>query len=152
MKLIDQNCIVVVEEWLAGFNQALTDKSDAQLNTNLKALFHIDSYWRDALALSWSLQTLTCNEEISRALRAVSSDIRMTDLQIDPDATSPQIVKRAGMDGIEAFIQFQTAVAHCHGIVRLTPDVSQHGIWRAWTLLTAIDELIGFEEMLGLIM
>ena len=146
MKLNDQNCIAAVDAWLARFNQAITGKSDEPADTNLTALFHIDSYWRDALALSWSLQTVAGSESICRALRAVVTDIGIAGLQLDPTATSPRIVTRAGIDAIEAFIQFQTGAARCRGIVRLTSDASQPGIWRAWTFFTAIDELMGFEE------
>ena len=146
MKLNDQDCTAVVDAWLASFNQAITGKSDGPVDTNLTALFHSDSYWRDALALTWSLQTVAGNESICRTLRDVATDTGMTTLQLDPAATSPRIVTRAGADAIEAFIQFQTGAARCRGIVRLTPDESQPGMWRAWTFFTAIDELIGFEE------
>ncbi len=146
MKLNDQDRIATVDAWLAGFNQAITGESDEQVDANLTALFHSDSYWRDALALTWSLQTMAGNESICHTLRAVVTDIGKTGLQFDPAATPPRMVIRAGIDAIEAFIQFQTGAARCRGIVRLTPDASQPDIWRAWTLFTAIDELIGFEE------
>jgi len=146
MKLNEQSCIVAVGAWLAGFNQAITGKSDEQVDINLAALFHSDSYWRDALALTWSLQTMAGNELICRTLRAAVTDTGMTNLQIDPAGASPRIVTRAEIDTIEAFIQFQTGSARCRGIVRLTLDASQPDIWRAWTFFTAIDELIGFEE------
>ena len=45
---------VAVENWLAQFEDALAEPDDGAL----KALFHPDSYWRDVLALSWTLQTV----------------------------------------------------------------------------------------------
>ena len=48
------NISVVAENWLAQFETALTEGDDAAL----KDLFHPDSYWRDAVALSWTLQTI----------------------------------------------------------------------------------------------
>ena len=53
---------------------------------------------------------------------------------------------RAGSDAIEAFFTFTTDAAHCRGILRLNADDSQPDHYRAWTLFTAIDALIGFEE------
>ena len=35
-----------------------------------KTLFHPDSYWRDALALSWTLQTINGRDAILKALTA----------------------------------------------------------------------------------
>jgi cation diffusion facilitator CzcD-associated flavoprotein CzcO len=146
MKMNDQECITVVDSWLARFNDAIADKSNGMVDKKLAELFHSDSYWRDALALSWCLQTVTHNESIRRTLRALTTDIGITDLQLDVDATPPRIVRRAGKDAIEAFFQFQTNVARCRGILRLMPGDNQPGVWRAWTFFTAMEELTGFEE------
>ena len=146
VKMNDQDCIAVVDSWLARFNEAIAGESNEKSDNNLAGLFHIDSYWRDALALSWSLQTVTDNESICRALRALTAGINISDLRLDVAATPPRVVRRAGTDAIEAFIQFQTNVARCRGILRLTSGANQSDTWRAWTFFTAMDELIGFEE------
>ena len=142
----NQDCIAVVDSWLARFNEAIASEPNEKVDNNLLALFHVDSYWRDALALSWCLQTVTHNESICRTLRALTAGIDITNLRLDVAATPPRIVRRAGTDAIEAFIQFQTHVARCRGILRLTPCANQSDTWRAWTFFTAMDELIGFEE------
>ncbi len=142
----DQDCIAVVDAWLARFNEAIVEKSNDKGDNNLAELFHKDSYWRDALALSWGLQTVTHNESICRTLRALTTDIGITNLQLDVAATPPRMVRRAEIDAIEAFIQFQTKVARCRGIVRLTLDANRLDVWRSWTFFTAMEELIGFEE------
>lgn len=142
----DQDCIAVVESWLARFNEAIRRKPSDKVDSTLADLFQVDSYWRDALALSWRLQTVTHNESIRRTLRALTIDIGMTALQIDVAATPPRIVRRAGIDAVEAFFEFQIDVARCRGILRLTPGDNPSDVWRAWTFFTAMDELIGFEE------
>ena len=43
-----------VENWLTEFERALEHPEDGVL----RPLFHPESYWRDALALSWNLQTI----------------------------------------------------------------------------------------------
>jgi hypothetical protein len=149
LKMNDQDCNAVADSWLARFNQAIADKSNEKVVDDLAGLFHRDSYWRDALALSWRLQTVTQNQSICRALRDLTADVATINLQLDVAATPPRVVTRAGTDAIEAFVQFQTSVAHCRGILRLTPDAQQGEIWRAWTFFTAMDELIGFEEQIN---
>jgi cation diffusion facilitator CzcD-associated flavoprotein CzcO len=149
MNMNDQDCIAVVDSWLARFNEAIVGKSTEQGDNTLADLFQTDSYWRDALALTWCLQTVTHNESISLALRSLTTNIGMTNLQLDVAATPPRIVRRAGTDAIEAFIQFQTDVACCRGILRLTPGANPFDRWRAWTFFTAMDELIGFEEKIN---
>jgi cation diffusion facilitator CzcD-associated flavoprotein CzcO len=144
-----QDCSAVVNSWLDRFSGAIVGKSNEQVINDLAELFQEDSYWRDALALSWRLQTVTHNQSICSALRDLTADIAITDLQLDIAATPPRIVSRAGTDAIEAFVQFQTDVAHCRGILRLTPDAQEPDIWRAWTLFTAMDQLIGFEEQIN---
>ena len=43
-----------VESWLAQFERALSKGDDAALHD----LFHAESYWRDILALTWTIQTV----------------------------------------------------------------------------------------------
>jgi cation diffusion facilitator CzcD-associated flavoprotein CzcO len=145
----DQDCSAVVESWLARFNEAIAGRSNETAVDDLLALFHADSYWRDALALSWRLQTVTHDRLICRALRDLTADNPMTGLQLDHAATPPRMVSRAGTDAIEAFFEFQTSLARCRGILRLTPDQDRPDGWRAWTFLTAMDELIGSEEQIN---
>ena len=52
-------------------------------------------------------------------------------------------VTRAGTDAIEAIFTFETAIGPCNGVVRL---VSEGGKPRAWTLMTALDEIRGHED------
>jgi cation diffusion facilitator CzcD-associated flavoprotein CzcO len=131
--------------WLTQFESALTKPDDSLL----KALFHPDSYWRDVLALSWNLQTITGADAILRELRACASNASPSGFAIDPDRAAPRRVNRAGTDSIEAIFKFETAQGRGSGILRLIPDASDGNRLKAWTLLTTLDELKGFEEQLG---
>src|SRR5260370_7674833 len=57
---------------------------------------------------------------------------------------------RAGTNAIEAIFKFETAQGRGSGILRLVPDAGDSNTIKAWTLLTALDELKGFEEQLGI--
>ena len=61
----------------------------------------------------------------------------------------PAMVTRAGTNAIEAMFKFETAIGRGSGIVRLIPDANDDNALKAWTLLTALEELKGFEEQLG---
>ena len=135
---------VAAESWLARFESALAGDNRALL----KALFHPDSYWRDVLALSWKLQTLNGAEAILEELPALARRAGPKNFRIDPDRAAPRRVTRAGTNSIEAIFRFETSTGRGHGIVRLMADAADDGRLKAWTLLTALEELKGFEEQL----
>jgi cation diffusion facilitator CzcD-associated flavoprotein CzcO len=135
---------VAAESWLARFESALAGDDRALL----KALFHPDSYWRDVLALSWKLQTLNGAEAILEELPALARRAGPKNFRIDPDRAAPRRVTRAGTNSIETIFRFETSTGRGHGIVRLIADTADDGRLKAWTLLTALEELKGFEEQL----
>jgi putative flavoprotein involved in K+ transport len=132
----------VVASWLARLERALARSDDALL----ESLFHPDSHWRDLLALTWRIGTVGGAGAIVEGLRAHVGRARPTDFQIDPDRTVPRWVTRAGTEAIEAIFRFETALGRASGVLRLTEG--GQGL-KAWTLLTALDELKGFEERVG---
>jgi putative flavoprotein involved in K+ transport len=133
------------EEWLVQFGSALASPHDPLL----KSLFRPESYWRDVLALTWNLQTINGAEAISRDLRVHAGRVKPRGFSIDPTRAAPGRVSRAGTDTIEAIFKFETEIGRGNGILRLVPDASDNNKLKAWTLLTALDELKGFEEALG---
>jgi cation diffusion facilitator CzcD-associated flavoprotein CzcO len=136
---------VTAESWLAQFESALADPGGGRF----AALFHPDSYWRDALALSWNLQTLNGADAILSELKPRAARAKPCNFRIDPDRAAPRRVTRAGTSSIEAIFKFETAIGRGSGIVRLIPDAGDRDRIKAWTLLTALEELKGFEEQQG---
>jgi len=132
-----------VDGWLAQFEHALTGAGE------LVSLFHPDSFWRDVLALSWTIKTLNGADAILRELPADARSARPIGFAIDPNRAPPRRVTRAGTNAIEAIINFETAVGRCSGIIRLIGDAADNNRLKAWTLLTALDQLKGFEEQVG---
>jgi putative flavoprotein involved in K+ transport len=137
---------VATDNWLAQFEDALAKPDDGQLKT----LFHPDSYWRDVLALSWNLQTINGADAIVTELKSRAGRARPAGFRIDPDRAAPRTVTRAGTKTIEAIFKFETAEGRGSGILRLIPDAGDGNRLKAWTLLTALDELKGFEEQQGI--
>jgi cation diffusion facilitator CzcD-associated flavoprotein CzcO len=136
---------VVAENWLAQFESALGEADDGAL----RDLFHPDSYWRDAVALSWTLQTINGRDAILKTLKAQAANEKPSGFVIAPGRAVPRKVIRAGTDCIEAIFNFETRAGRGDGVLRLIPDADDGNRLKAWTLLTALEELKGFEEQLG---
>ena len=133
-----------VDEWLMQFERALAEPGTAALG----ALFHPNSHWRDLLAFTWTIATIEGRDAIAEALKAQAARAKPSGFRTDPHRTAPRPVTRAGTAAIEAIFQFETAQGRGSGIVRLIPD-GEGGAPKAWTVLTALDELKGHEETVG---
>ena len=117
--------------WLADFNTALAQGDiDAAM-----ALFEADSYWRDLVAFTWNICTQESPEAIRAMLQARLADVQPSNFTVEGNATEA--------DGVtDAWFTFETAVARGRGHLRLRGG-------KAWTLLTTMTELKGFEERKG---
>ncbi|TPQ32420.1 monooxygenase [Bradyrhizobium guangdongense] len=136
---------VSAQTWLDQFEFALGG-SDPEA---LTPLFLADSFWRDVLALSWNLQTIAERDAVIGELRARAPKAAPANFKLADDRAPPRWVRRAGTNTIEAIFNFETATGRGSGILRLVPDASDGDHLKAWTLLTALDELKGFEEQLN---
>ena len=129
-------------QWLAQFETALAAGDAARL----RPLFHADSHWRDVLALTWRIGTVSGQDAVGRALGAGVGRARPTGFAVDPERTPPRRVTRAGVETVEAIFRFATRDGRGAGVMRLT---GEDGALKAWTLLTALEELRGHEERIG---
>ena len=135
------NLAAIVQAWLAQFEQALRDEAA------LKGLFTAGGYWRDVLAFTWDIETVHGRDAIARALSVQAERTAASGFELAPNRTAPRQVTRAGTRAIEAIFRFETAQGRGSGVVRLVTDAGE-GV-KAWTLLTALDELKGHEETIG---
>jgi hypothetical protein len=140
-----ESAATAAENWLAQFERALAEPDDVLL----KALFHAESYWRDVLALTWDIKTVEGSDAILRELKAHLGRARPAGFRTAPNRTAPRQLTRAGTDAIEAIFRFETAAGRGSGVLRLTPDADNGNALKAWTLLTALDDIKGFEEQAG---
>ena len=127
----DINPTAAARHWLANFDAVLrAGDIDGAL-----ALFHADSYWRDLVAFTWNIRTQEGTGAIREMLAARLADTAPSNFALDGEATEA--------DGItEAWFTFETKVARGRGHLRLKDG-------KAWTLLTTMVELKGFEERTG---
>jgi Pyridine nucleotide-disulphide oxidoreductase len=132
-----------IDRWLAAFEQALSGGD----GDSLAKLFHADSHWRDLVALSWHVSTFSGAAPITQALQRFGALQRPNAFKTNRGRTAPRHVVRAGRESIEAIFQFETQHGRASGLVRLIPDARR--VLKAWTLLTALDEIKGFEENVG---
>ena len=125
--------------WLDRFAAALA-ANDVQ---GAAALFIDQGLWRDILAFTWTIETMSGRAAIAQRLVETGSRTRATGFTIPPARTPPRWVTRAGTQCIEALFAFETALGRCNGVLRLVPDGQA---LRAWTLITTMEELKGPEE------
>ena len=121
--------------WLQAFGAALASTQPAQAS----ALFDADSYWRDLVAFTWNIRTQEGPGAIADMLGARAADTAASNFALEGEATEA--------DGIvDAWFTFETRVARGRGHLRLKATPAGD---RAWTLLTTMTELKGFEEKKG---
>jgi len=130
----------IVTDWLSAFEAALTGGDAAAI----AALFQADSHWRDLLAFTWHISPYRGADDIAAAIVAAQVPTRACGFTLAAGRTPPRRVTRLGNKVIEAFFDFETAVGRGAGVVRL-----MDGDPRAWTFLTTLQELKGFEEHVG---
>lgn len=129
--------IAATETWLDEFEAALVSADSERL----KALFHADSYWRDVLALTWNIETVNGRTRILEGLKAGAVRFSPSSFSVDHERTGPRRVCRAGTDAIESIFKFETSLGQGDGVLRLTEDARGTGKYKAWTLLTALNDL-----------
>ncbi|WAL66441.1 NAD(P)/FAD-dependent oxidoreductase [Amycolatopsis cynarae] len=117
-----------VDAWLSEFEAALAARDIPRA----AGLFALDSYWRDLVSFTWNIKTVEGREGVEHLLSACldgtdPSGFRTTEPPTEADGV------------IEAWIEFETATGRAKGHLRLNDE-------GAWTLLTSLRELKGFEE------
>jgi putative flavoprotein involved in K+ transport len=120
-----------VDQWLTRFDEALTTGDAA----GAAELFATESFWRDLVAFTWNITTVEGRAGVKDMLEHTLARTKPRGWRVTGEPTSAD-----GVD--EAWLEFETEVGRCSGHVRLIDG-------RAWTLLTALDELKGYEESLG---
>jgi hypothetical protein len=144
MQVRTDDLATTTANWLSRFEHALAESDEILLN----ALFKRDSHWRDVLALTWRIITINSGNTIARELLK-HRHLRPAGFKLAPGRTAPRHVTRAGVESIEAIFRFETTEAQGSGVLRLTPDPDSGDTLRAWTLLTALEEIKGHEERIG---
>ncbi|HLV80922.1 MAG TPA: NAD(P)/FAD-dependent oxidoreductase, partial [Chthonomonadaceae bacterium] len=120
-----------VSDWLAALGAALA-RGDAEEAADL---FGADSYWRDLVAFTWNITTAEGNTSVRQMIEQAVIPAKPSAWRLEGEASEAGGV-------VEGWIRFETEVARGYGHVRLIGG-------KAWTLLTTMQELKGFEERRG---
>ncbi len=129
----------LAETWLDEFASALEAGEPARI----AGLFAGECHWRDLLAFTWELHTVSGAAAIAARLQPCLAPMAPRAVRLAEGRTRPRVVRRAGTEAIEVIFRFETVVGPCNGVVRL---VQEAGGPRAWTLMTALDEIRGHED------
>ncbi len=132
----------VAQNWLARFAEAL----QSQDSRAAADMFLADGLWRDLLAFTWNIETMSGRAAIEAALDRTLARTKPANFHIPSMRTPPRWISRAGTESIEAIFEFETALGPGNGVVRLVPDPRTPSRLRVWTLLTTLQELRGHEE------
>jgi putative flavoprotein involved in K+ transport len=131
--MLDTTAQDAVTEMLDAFGAAL----EAGDIDRACGCFLEDGYWRDLVAFTWNIHTGEGRGQIADMLRAQLAATRPTGWRV---AEGEVATEEGGI--VTAWIQFDTAVARGHGLIRLRDG-------KIWTLLTTMVELKGHEEPAG---
>jgi len=136
-----------VDNWLQSFNEAISQQNSKDESIKiLSNLFFEDSHWRDILALTWKIQTVSGKSKVIENFYNKIMDVSAKSFQIDKKRTLPREVIRAGKNVIEVILRFKTKFGNCEGVVRLFEDQERKGSFKAWSLLTALSDLSSFDK------
>ena len=131
-----------VDNWLQSFNEAISQQKNKDESIKiLSNLFFEDSHWRDILALTWKIQTVSGKLNVIENLLNKIMDVSAKNFQIDQRRTPPREVIRAGKNVIEVILRFKTKFGNCESVVRLCEDQERKGNFKAWSILTALSDL-----------
>jgi putative flavoprotein involved in K+ transport len=121
--------------WFTEFEAALAQRDIARV----AGMFAATSYWRDLIAFSWNITTVENPDGVAALLAETLDRVDPRSFELsEPESTA---------DGVTtAWFTFETSIGRGKGLLRLKP---QDGRVKAWTLLTTLSELKGFEEPLG---
>ena len=131
-----------VDNWLQSFNEVISQQKNIDESKKiLSNLFFEDSHWRDILALTWKIQTVSGKSNVIENLLNKIMEVSAKSFQIDQRRTPPREVIRAGENVIEVILRFKTKFGNCESVVRLCEDQERKRNVKAWSILTALSDL-----------
>ncbi|MGB0629296.1 MAG: FAD-dependent oxidoreductase [Alphaproteobacteria bacterium] len=146
MDTIGESLSGAATTWLSEFESALA----ASAKETLAGLFLTDSHWRDLLALTWDVTTVSGAGDIANAVLESTGQNGATGFRVDDSDAPVRMVMRGGkQDVVEAVFRFSGSAGPGEGVLRLLPDAADDGKLKAWTILTALIEITGHEETVG---
>lgn len=132
----------IVAEWVSTFNQALQEKK----LPDVAHLFLDDCWWRDIVSVSWDFSTKHGKDAIFDYLNNSTTGFGQLKV-VTSGALVPMFIDMGGMQWVQSGFDFQTSAGSGKGILRLA-NVGPTD-WRAWVVLTQLDELKSYAKQDG---
>ena len=117
-----------ISSWLADFGTAVSGGDFGRATS----MFGDDSYWRDLVSFTWNLKTAEGPQQIQAMLEATMPGAKPSNFVIQGEGSEANGVT-------EGWFTFETATGRGRVHLRLIGG-------KAWTLLTTLQELKGYEE------
>ncbi|KXN82267.1 putative indole-3-pyruvate monooxygenase YUCCA8 [Leucoagaricus sp. SymC.cos] len=132
----------VAQRWFNAFRSSMNSK-DANVVGNLLLSTAI---WRDLLALTWDFRILRADATLSDFLEKQLPLFNPREFKLQAGSINLQR-PYDDLGWINLMFEFQTDVGVCSGVARLVP--TECGQWKAYAVLTNLEELRGFPERVG---
>ncbi len=120
--------------WLTGFEDALR----ARDVDRAAGMFAATSFWRDLVSFTWNITTVENPDGVADLLRSTLEGTDPSGFSFEEEPTEADGV-------ITGWFTFETGVGRGRGLLRLTDEDGP----KAWTMLTTLTELKGYEEARG---
>ena len=135
----------VFSHWLQSFGAALDSRDPAQVTRHWAE----DGHWRDILSFTGDYRTFSGPSAIEQALTQSLVVAKPHSLRAAAGRMAPRKMRRSARDVVEGFFDFDTELGRGSGFVRLLLDEADPGASRIRLVVTALQELRGFEETVG---
>jgi putative flavoprotein involved in K+ transport len=136
------NAVDVFSDWLDRFSAAM-EAADVEA---VAQVVTEDCWWRDLLALTWDLGTYHGPDRILQLLTGHLAAASPSGFAVVTEFGPRAQPDGAGGSSVEGFFTFETSQGLCRGVARL---LLVDGEWRAWTVMTGMEDLKGHERALG---
>lgn len=141
------NARAIAQEWLSKLESTFAGGDFSQLGE----LFSEDSWWRDILTLQWEFRTIHGREATQDFLQENRKSGPLSSLRLhETGKFQPHLEtvdEKAGFAWISSLFHFETSVGVGSGVLRLIQE--SHGVWKAYAVYTALQDLKCHEEPLG---
>jgi putative flavoprotein involved in K+ transport len=124
-----------LEQRVDGWFSDLQAAFDARDSAAVAGLFAPECYWRDLVSFTWNIKTVEGRDEVAAMVDEVLDRVAPSGFE-----TTEPPTEEGGV--VTAWFRFETGVGRGTGLLRLT-DAG------AFTFLTTLDELKGYEEPRG---
>ncbi|KAJ5621936.1 hypothetical protein N7528_005168 [Penicillium herquei] len=130
----------LVSTALQSLSQALDSKDVLKVKS---CFFASQAYWRDVLAFTYHLRTISSGGVIAPAMLELSEKRKLGEgFQLMPDS-AVKFCATPTLEWVQGMFSFKTQepAARCGGAVIILPEEEENGlVWKIWSMATWIDD------------